>query len=83
MKRNPTGHVNEILDHSAKPTPCGLLAVNGPVRQIAIILAQTLLPAEAQQIVGQQGKRHNNGVGGKMLAGKSFQSYVILYLRMK
>src|SRR5665648_449835 len=83
MERNPTCHVNKILNHSTKPTSCGLLAVNGPVRQIAVILTKTFLPAEAQQIVGQQSQRHYVGVGGKMLAWKSFQSHVSLYLRMK
>jgi hypothetical protein len=83
MERNPTCHANKILNHSAKPPSCGLLAVNGPIRQIAVILTKTFLPAEAQQIVCQQSQRHYVGVAGKMLTWKSFQSHVSLYLRMK
>ena len=80
MERNPGSHVNEILHHRAQAAALRLLPMKRPVLQIAIVLPETLLSAETQQIVGHQGQDHDAGIGGKMLLIYFFASKSLIQL---
>jgi len=83
MDRNTGSQIYQILNHGSQSSSSGFFSVRRPVGQVAVVFPKTLLPAKAQQVIGQQGQRQNIGIGRKVCAGQSFQTHVRLDLRMK